>query len=400
MTKASSTDIRPYVGVLLTNGLINKLKKTSVNFPSYSRVLELAKEARAANVHLFFFASRNVDFKKKYINGIYLDFKKQRWLKKRFPFPHVLYDRLGSRNEKVLKLRKTMETEGVKKLNSMFYFNKWAVYEDLSRIENVKQFLPETKLFTDEDSLEEFIDENKVVYLKGVKSGKGKGVMQIKKVDNKYIYSHFKGMLTVNEADSFAAMMDDIHSFYNQKADSRFILQKGIDLINYGGNNVDFRAEVQRDGEGNLDIVGISARIAIKNSPITIHSSAVKLDTFLTDYLHYPKEEMELKRVEIINFLHLIYHALEKVYGYFGEIGIDFGLDKEGKIWFIEPNAKTAKVSLMKAHDHQTYKKAFYNPISFSMFLANQPDDWFKKHCGNFSAVEEEIAFSCDEEDI
>ncbi|MDQ0157915.1 YheC/YheD family protein [Robertmurraya andreesenii] len=67
-----------------------------------------------------------------------------------------------------------------------------------------------------------------------------------------------------------------------------------------------------------------------------------------------------------------IYESLEKVYGTFGEIGIDFGIDQAGEIWFIEPNSKSAKVSLMKAYDQETFHQAFVNPLLYAKYLYMQ----------------------------
>ena len=68
----------------------------------------------------------------------------------------------------------------------------------------------------------------------------------------------------------------------------------------------------------------------------------------------------------------LIYHSLEESYGSFGEIGIDFGIDSSDHIWFIEPNARSAKVSLMKAFDETTYHQSFLNPLEYAKYLYQQ----------------------------
>lgn len=64
-----------------------------------------------------------------------------------------------------------------------------------------------------------------------------------------------------------------------------------------------------------------------------------------------------------------MYQSIEQEYGQIGELGIDFAIDKEGKLWFIEANSQSAKVSLMKAYDAVNVEKAFLNPLEYAKFL-------------------------------
>ena len=74
-----------------------------------------------------------------------------------------------------------------------------------------------------------------------------------------------------------------------------------------------------------------------------------------------------------------MYSALEKIYGTFGEIGLDFGIDKKGEIWFIEPNAKSAKVSFQKAFGRRTFHQAFRNPLEFAKYLYEKNEEKKKR---------------------
>ena len=53
--------------------------------------------------------------------------------------------------------------------------------------------------------------------------------------------------------------------------------------------------------------------------------------------------------------LYKTYRTVEGHYGSLGEIGIDIGLDKSGKLWIIECNPLSAKVSLMKAYGGENH---------------------------------------------
>jgi hypothetical protein len=215
-----------------------------------------------------------------------------------------------------------------------------------------------------------FLENHDQAYLKGVRGGRGKWVFYIKKVpENGYYYSYFTEELIEGRVKNMEELCEKIHVFFKNQ---NFVIQEAINLIQIEDSKVDFRAELQRNGNGELTILGISARVGITNSPITIHSSAYPLVYFLREILHYPEEKIAELVENICDFLALIYHTLEESYGTFGEIGIDFGIDTSDHIWFIEPNSRSAKVSLMKAFDENTYHQSFLNPLEYAKYLYQQ----------------------------
>ena len=81
------------------------------------------------------------------------------------------------------------------------------------------------------------------------------------------------------------------------------------------------------------------------------------------------KEEIALLKSRVEDFLVRIYIYLEQSYGPFGELGIDIGMDKAGRLWFIESNTKSTKVSLCNASSGETMQKAFLNPLEYAKYL-------------------------------
>ena len=80
--------------------------------------------------------------------------------------------------------------------------------------------------------------------------------------------------------------------------------------------------------------------------------------------------EVQKLKKKIEQFLITAYTCIEKSYGTFGEIGIDFALDTDGKIWFIEANAKPAKDALYQAYDRETIRKAFQYPLEYAKYIS------------------------------
>jgi hypothetical protein len=365
-----STIKRPIIGVFVDHSVIIFLNKQIDKFKSYQRILELAKSSREAGVTLYFFSINNFDFREKLIFGTYFDKHSKKWKQTYYPLPDVLYNRCaggGARKLIVEHILDILDEHQVIKVNSKSYFDKWEVYQDLSQIPEVSKYLPYSVMYKEDSDLKKFLKLNNEVYLKGVRGGRGRWIFRIRKQPNEYFeYGYHVNNMVIVEVKKWNDLVQKIHRFYGER---EFIIQKAINLITLQDSKVDFRAELQRDGKGELKIIGVSARMGKWKSPITIHSSAYPIEYFFKEFLHYSEEKVNELMGRINSFLVTIYHALEKVYGLFGEIGIDFGIDQDGEIWFIEPNSKSAKVSLMKAYDEETFHKAFLNPMLFSKYL-------------------------------
>ncbi|WP_420167145.1 YheC/YheD family protein [Caldalkalibacillus thermarum] len=76
-------------------------------------------------------------------------------------------------------------------------------------------------------------------------------------------------------------------------------------------------------------------------------------------------------RRDVTQCLVKIYQAVEKVYGPSGEMGIDLGLDKNGKLWFIECNSRSRKVSLRNAYNIQAIRRSSLQLLEYAKFITS-----------------------------
>ncbi|MBX6396354.1 MAG: hypothetical protein IRY98_11765, partial [Alicyclobacillaceae bacterium] len=129
----SSSFPRPIIGVLL-----------GTSTPVTRGVEELVKANKKARTTLYFFATRDVDFDRKVIEGMWFNEAKNRWEKGEFPFPDVLYVRGGS-GESTQRIVEQFDAMGIKKINPITAFNKSDLYHHLSRDVKVMKYLPYTR---------------------------------------------------------------------------------------------------------------------------------------------------------------------------------------------------------------------------------------------------------------
>jgi hypothetical protein len=214
------------------------------------------------------------------------------------------------------------------------------------------------------------IRKHEKVYVKARIGRKGTKVMRIEKLPQggyRYSYS-ILGDLVRKKVQSMQRLEHAINRFFGGR---EVIVQQAIDLARVDrGRLCDFRAEVQRNKKGEIEIVGVSIRVGQRKSPITTHGEAFRYDTYLaTLFPDYSDTQLSTLKQKINSFLLTVYTGVEKKYGKFGEIGIDFAVDRQGKIWLIECNAQSAKVSIGKAYG-ELARRAFLNPLEYAKLIA------------------------------
>jgi hypothetical protein len=366
-----SSNNKPWVGVFVSSGTIYSLNHLKEEFPVYFRFIGLARASKKIDMPLYFFCVDDVNLPRSLIKGTWYNEQKQKWEKETFPLPDILYDRCGRLNavkeRKAALIRARFTELGIKSINPRHFFDKWATYNYLWNNEKVRMHLPVTHRLRSKKDVRRLLKISNKVYVKSVDGNRGTEVVCVTKHPNSgYEYKYFVNHLVVGTGKHLKPVYKKMSPIF---AGKKAIVQQAIPLLSIKGRLVDFRAEMQRNGQGRLEIIGICARIGLHKSPITIHSKAYPFEDFYRNYLNYSEEEIMQLRSRVEYFIVNVYESMEEKYGPFGEIGIDLGIDKDGNIWFIECNAKSAKVSLYKAYDEKTVEKAFLNPLEYARYI-------------------------------
>lgn len=362
------------VGVFISRKHAQDLITLSPEFVSshrYIRYIELAKANQAVNVTLYFFANDQVSFENKYVTGIYYHAQEDAWLKKRFPLPDLLYDRGGGTGRKSIWIIKKFRKLGIRNINALHYFDKWDLYDRLSKVDAVSSHLPVTVKGEHPIYVWQMLNQYGHVYLKTRRGSCGLGVIRIEKQSpDRFRYYYSCGGQLSSEVFTKQDLTRILDHFFSR---TPFIIQKPIDLMKKGDRIIDFRSEVQKNGKGQLSITGTTVRIGRPLSPIasnTCREDYYRLDEFVKKELQLNAKDAAALQKKIHHFLFTVFRAAEHVYGSFGEIGIDFGLDTEGHLWLIECNSKSARVALYNAYGRQKVRQSFQNLLQYAKYLA------------------------------
>ncbi|MCL7749466.1 YheC/YheD family protein [Halalkalibacter alkaliphilus] len=361
---------KPIVGVLTSCRNIRRLNEQK-NVYKYSL---LTNANKVANTTLYFFCYKDIIYHNKTIVGTYYDEQIKEWKQKIFPVPDVLYNRGSRSSYNVMKAVRSLHSGEMKVINSVAGFSKWDVYKRLVKNKELRPFLPLTKYFSNasdisKDDFKKFIKENQKIYVKAVKGSRGKKVVRVEKIGNGYCFSHFDNQLTSVHVKNKNEVLNLLKDFFGSRS---VILQEGIDLLELDEQFIDMRAELHRNGQGELEVVAIPVRVGKKSSPISTHGGSFTFEDFYKKILSYSEEEVVELRKKLDDVLKLFFKALEKEYGPFGELGIDIALDKDGNLWYIECNAQSAKKSFLSAYDKETIESSYLNILEYAKFLYDE----------------------------
>lgn len=365
-------NLGPVVAVFTSKNMVRKINDQKI----YANINEYTKANEVAQCILYFFCIDDVDLIKQRVNGTIYNPIESRWEKRSFPLPDVLYDRGGSRNDCYHYVSNYVRSQldnmdELKKINAQSFFDKLYLDEILSEYEDMKPHLPLTCAYS-KKGLKELFKESDTVYIKARVGSNGKSIMRVEKVSkNKYRFSTARNEIVTDTAHSFDELVEEIHYFFKKRP---LIIQTEIDLLKIDDCIVDMRATLQRDGRGKLGITTYVIRIAQFESPVTSTASGSNVysfEDFFKNIMHFSNYEIKYAKSEIDELLMKIYRHLEEYYGAFGEMGIDFGMDYDGKLWFIESNSKPAKTTIHLLKNDKVLHQAYLHPLEYAKYLTS-----------------------------
>jgi hypothetical protein len=296
----------------------------------------------------------------------------KKWNRQLVPQPHVIYNRVPYRKLEMLPevqqtIQSCLKSRGVQLFNPSF-FNKWSLFEWLSRASDTKRFIPVTQQLNGIRKLESFLRKHPTVYLKPVRGKAGKGIMRL---DRKSQYEYV--LRVQDKRSSQEAIFTSLDALWEQIQETigtkEYIIQQGISLTSYEDRPYDLRVLVQKNYKGTWSVTGVGARVAGKAS-ITTHvprgGTIDEPSRLLTSAFGSEEAKRILGRVKQAALS--IAGRIEKSSGHpHGEMSMDLGVDTSGRIWFFEANSKP-----MKFDEPDIRKKSLERIIRYGIYLTKK----------------------------
>lgn len=333
--------------------------------PQYFRQLIQAGNELGATV--FLFSPPDVDKGERKVRG-YIPFQGA-WQERWFPLPDVVIDRFRYTPKPAFR-----EYVQFRKQSSLLFANnrlanKWRVHQVLWKVETMRKWLPETYSYQS-GILQELLARHKTIFLKPSNGTGGRGILRIKKTASGYeLLGRTKARSKIQlQVTNSAALMKHVKSWAKHEL---FVVQQGLALDLIPGRSIDIRLMIQKNGEGQWSVTGMGVRVGgIKSATSNLHGGgkAVLASEFLTPRFG------EGQTNEIIRECHDLAHqtaqTLENHFGRLLELGLDIGIDVDGRVWLIEVNPKPGREIFRQMGQKTRYAQAIKRPIEYAIYLS------------------------------
>ena len=268
--------------------------------------------------------------------------------RKPVPLPDIVYDRIGSRqldqSEVVLRLRESLRANCWSTYFNPGFFNKWEVYEFLSRVRELENHLPWTQP-SNETAWRAMASRAKVFYIKPISGSKGRGIVRVTRRGDQ-LWSYFLMGRRKGPRRGLIRGLQNLLDFQMEHfPEDRFIVQKGIHLARINGCPYDLRILLQKGKHGQWKIASKIARVAASRSSLTNLSRGGRSCSWEIAFINSGLASSRRGAQHLIGrgsrLALLVADGLQsKLNAQLGELGVDLAVDRTGKFWVLEVNAK------------------------------------------------------------
>lgn len=364
---AGELRVGPFLGIFC-----QRYSAGSIYGPQTAFFRRLIRLGRTMNMCVFVFETQDVDRARAGIHGVTW-VEGRGWVRMRFPLPDVMYDR-GLVTGRVMRIQHWLRRRGVEQFNSWVGSKLW-VYRLMARDPELTRLIPETVVLRRTADLAVMVRRHGTVYVKAAGGGKGIGIWLVS-ADGQggYVYRYTDAHCRIRRGRT-RDLSTVVHLLLSRPR-RPWLIQPRIDLLRHRGRIFDVRVLVQRDGNGVLQVTGTGARIGRRGSFISNifgGGDARRLEPLLEENLGLsPDAAVEMRReVERISVAvaELIHRACRHT-GHVGELGVDIGIDRRGRLWFFEANSRTGRNVFQMAGMRDSAREALQRPLEFALYLS------------------------------
>lgn len=219
----------------------------------------------------------------------------------------------------------------------------------------LRRYLPETYWFTSEWTIQ-MLMRYPTIFIKPNYGSGGSGIIRVTKMRNSTEVRcgqkrKFMRSGSLNKA---------IRSY--MKPSQRYLVQRGLRLAKYNGTIFDARIYMQKP-KSEWIISGMSARVAAPKQYVTNHHKGgygKPLGEVLAILFKNNDRKVSKCMKEIKNVSLLIAQKINKRHP-IRELGIDLGIEEDGRIWIIEANSHPGHMLFTQLHDKTMLRRIMRN---------------------------------------
>lgn len=341
-------------------------------------VKRLSVIGKKLGIRLFAFAPWTWNPRNDSVKGWIWNEKLRDWKPARRKLPSVVYDRAWpDSEEEKLRYRRALKTVQAAKrlvfLNGMLP-HKGKVCEMLARDRALSAYLPPTAIYEGIPSLASWLRKhNRSAFLKPVAGSQGKRVLAVTLRQDGTVALTGRDDRNRPIARSCADEADALRRVDRWIGGRLYLMQPMLDLRSSSGEPYDVRALMQKNRRGRWSLTGVAARIGSPSSvTANLHGGGTAASAAAALAAQFGERRGSELLEEIAGLSSSIASRLEQTFGRFAEIGLDFGIERSGKLWFLEANSKPGRAAMGSAGE-EAAAAAAEQPLSYAKSILLRP---------------------------
>ncbi len=357
---------RPTLGVMTVYSNNNKQIEERPYFK------KLTTAGKQLGIDVFVFTPEEVDNASRKILAQQYDPNASRWVRRKIPFPNVIYDRCRQlRSKRFVQLKRfRAQYPNLLYLNRPLT-NKWKMHLIFQQNEDIDKHLPFTKLYNSANDLQQALKKYPLLFLKPIHGTGGRGIIRIQKTADQQVIVRGRNANRhiIKPFRISAGTVSRKLGGWNMSG--RYIIQQGIDLTLDDGRVHDYRLLIQKNGSGNWEVTGCAGRIGAHRSVTSnLHGGgkAMPMEKLLKLW-GFSDEKILSVRSQADQLAHHVAEHLERHFGSLCELALDLAIDRKGNIWLLEVNQKPSREVFQRIGEKATYLKAVHRPLEYALWL-------------------------------
>lgn len=354
--------IGPCIGILVAQEdkdiTKRRLKEISMSMLDYQTI-------RGA---VIVFSLDKVDQSKRLLQGYCYNPKTDSWERGIFPYPLAIHRKTSLNDE---WQNHFLSVIGDRVFNN-YTFGKWEMYRWFSEEIDILPNLPHTILYKSYQDMYDMLQKYGVLYVKPIWGMKGHGVVRIIKENDKIVFKYRKDDENINiSSENKTEVEKTIEKLFKP---GEYIIQQGLDMIEYNGGVVDFRCVMQKNHARQWVCNAIVARAGAKGSVVSNISSgggALPALELVKEVFSITEREVFSIKEKIISLCMKVCRSLDEYGINYCTLGLDIGIDKKKNIWLIEVNNRSPHPAIaLRVNEILSYYTILASPLHYAKSLA------------------------------
>ncbi|RUS45974.1 YheC/YheD family protein [Cohnella sp. AR92] len=211
--------------------------------------------------------------------------------------------------------------------------SKWLKTNTLLTNPYIARHIPPSRLFS-ASNLRAMLASHGTVVIKPVRGGGGIGVMKISGSGGAYRSTY---MTKTHSFHSFSGLLAHVN---RARKGRRYLIQKGIQLATVSGRPIDYRVKFVKEN-GVWTFRSMVGRVARRGLFVTnLCRGGMQLTAAQGIRRSLSSRAVISKKNEMRNLTRVATQLLESRFPGVGQLGYDYGIDRDGRIWILEVNTR------------------------------------------------------------